>query len=126
MGSDLFLKARELGGVLILLRSGGQSAIPSVIESVAERIEFDPVTKTASRWYPRGASYPVVVDPAISFGRPSVVKRGIATSVIYDLFLGERGNLGSTARWMHINPEETKAAVEFERHLRERTAQAPV
>lgn len=117
MGSALFLKTRELGGAIILLLSGGQSAIPGIIEAVAERIEFDPVTKTAIRWYPRGPDYPVVVDPAISFGRPSVVRRGIATSVLYDLFLGERKDLRSTSRWMDISPEETKAAIEFERHL---------
>lgn len=117
MGTDLYLKAREFQGSIMKLLSGGQWAIHPIIEELAEKIEFDPATGLANRWFPRGRDYPVVVDPSVSFGRPSLAKRGIATTIIYDLYLGEGENLAAASEWMRIGKEEARVAVEFERQL---------
>ena len=117
MGSRLFIRAQELEESMILLLSGGQSAMPGIIEAIAHKIQFDPITRAARKWFPRGQDYPVVVDPAISYGRPSIVKRGVATAVVYDLFLGESGDLDAASAWMSIDRQEAEAAVLFETQL---------
>lgn len=106
-------------GSMIALLTGGQAAIPEIIESLSNKLEFEDVTEFgfASRWYPKGMSGLIVIDPEISFGRPTLIGRGVATNNIYDLFLGENSEIEPVANWFNIPVPEVQAAVQFEHSL---------
>lgn len=104
--------------LLMHLLSDGQWAIATVIEELGKQIEFfDPPWEYARLWYPRGPDGHIVVNPIVSFGRPSLVGRGITTANIYDLFVAEGNNHQAVEDWWGITRSEVIAVVEFERSL---------
>lgn len=116
-GKSIFLQMDNRGKYIIKLMSGGQWAIADIIINLAKRIDFDEATDFARRWYPWGKNRPIVIDPLISFGRPSIIGRGTATESIYDLYRGENDQLEEVCRWMGLTMNEANAAVEFELQL---------
>lgn len=119
-GKAIYVKIEKSfpGGALMELLSGGQWVIAPVIESIAKQIEFDPVTKYAMRWqHPFDREGLIVIDPAVSFGQPSLSGRGISTAVIYDLFLAEHERYQPVCSWLSIREKEVNAAVQFEREV---------
>jgi uncharacterized protein (DUF433 family) len=106
-------------GTMIALLTGGQAAMPEIIRPLSDELEFEDVTEFgfASRWYPRGTDGLIVIDPEISFGRPTLIGRGVATSNIYDLFLGENSEVEPAANWFNIPAPHIQAAVQFEHGL---------
>jgi uncharacterized protein (DUF433 family) len=116
-GRKIYLQMKASGGAILELLSGGQWVIASVIQELAERIEFHKPTGLARRWYPMGRDGLVVLDPFVSFGRPTIVGRGIATATVYDFFLAERRNPRSVRSWLGLNSREARAAIEFEESL---------
>ena len=122
-GATVFLRVRDKGNAILQLLSSGQWAIAPIIEEIAKQIDFsDAPNQYARRWYPPGYDRTVVVDPAVSFGRPSLAGRRISTANIYDLFVAEGGDYGAVKGWWGISTEEVDAAVRFERALKERPA----
>ena len=115
-GRDVFLQIRQRkgGDAILELLSDGQWVIAPVIRQLAEQIEFDTPEGLARRWYPLGRSRPVVLDPLVSFGAPSIVGRGVKTANVYDLFLGENESLAAVRAWWDLTDAEIEAAVEFE------------
>ena len=120
-GRNIYLQLIQLGpekaGGILQLMTGGQWTIAPIIEELAAKIDFHEATGYARRWFPLGRKRPVVVDPFISFGRPSVINRGVATENIYDFFLGEQGQVDTVSRWMGLESTEVLAAVEFEQKM---------
>jgi uncharacterized protein (DUF433 family) len=104
---------------MIALLTGGQTAIGEIIETVYDKLDFEEVTdfEFASRWYPLGRDGYIVIDPQISFGRPTVKGRGIATENIYDLYLGENKKIKPVKEWFQIPRYEIQAAIRFETSL---------
>lgn len=113
----VYLQVKEDGGAILELLSGGQWVIAPVIRQIAKRIEFDKPSGLARRWYPMEGSRLIVLDPLVSFGRPAIASRGIATSNVYDLFVGESGSLERVCSWLSIGTDEAEAAVRFEQSL---------
>jgi len=116
-GNVIYLKVKEQGNAILQLLSGGQWVIPSIIQQLAYQIVFDDFTSLARRWYPMGTDGLIVLDPYISFGRPSIVSRGIATSNIFDFYMAENKSMKRLCSWMNLTPQEAKAAVNFEEYL---------
>lgn len=106
-------------GALLALMTGGQLAIPEIAKKLSQRLEFEDITGYgfARRWYPKGKKGLIVIDPQISFGRPTLIGTGISTANIYDLYLGENKNLSTVSRWFDIPAPEIKTAVQFEHSL---------
>jgi len=83
-GVDLFVEAF---GQLVNISREGQLAIKNLIETYLRRVERDQIGAPI-RLYPftreRKPDEPriIVIDPAISFGRPALVGTGIATTII--------------------------------------------
>jgi uncharacterized protein (DUF433 family) len=115
---EIFLQLPKDGSMIALL-TGGQGAIPEIIESLDEKLEFESITEFgfASKWYPKGMNGFIVIDPEVSFGRPTLIGRGVATNNIYDLFLGENKKIEPVANWFNIPAREVQAAVQFEHSL---------
>jgi uncharacterized protein (DUF433 family) len=80
-------------GQLIDLPESGQTAIETVLRPYLERIEHD-ASGLAERFYPvrrlADASAPrvIVIDPEVSFGRPTISGRGVSIAIIVDRFSG--------------------------------------
>lgn len=93
-----------------------QLVFSSVIRpSLYDGIEFTASGK-ATRWYPlRGKA--VVVDPELSFGRPSLTNYGIPTEIIAQALKAERGDIKAVSSQFAIPPSEVKAAAKFESQL---------
>lgn len=119
-GKNIYLQVKEVkdnADALLELLSGGQWVIAPIIKQLAHEIEFDEPTGFAKRWYPLGPNGLVVLDPRISFGKPTLFRRGLATANVYDFFLGEGEKVESVLSWMNLNNQEVNAAVNFERQL---------
>ena len=82
-GKKVYLEIRERGDALLQLIASGQWTIAPVVQTLAERIDFDDASGVARRWYPRGRDGRVVLDPTMSFGRPTLVSHSVATSKRY-------------------------------------------
>ena len=59
----------------------------------------------ASRWYPLGQNRPVVLDPTVAFGAPSIAGRGVKTINIHDLFVAENENLAPVRAWWDLTDD---------------------
>jgi len=116
-GSNIYLQVKEVADSLLELLSGGQWVIAPIIQELAAQIDFDSPTGLARRWYPMGQAGLVVLDPLISFGRPTVVGRGIATANVYDFFLAENRRMERACSWFSLELQEVRAAVQFEERL---------
>jgi len=87
-GGSLFIKKY---GQLIDLPESGQTAIEEVLRPYLQRIEHD-AAGLAERFYPvrrfadAFAPRVVVIDPEISFGRPTIAGRGVSVSIIVERF----------------------------------------
>ncbi len=108
---------RGRGEAILELMSGGQWVIAPVIRELARQIDFASPEGLASRWYPLGRNRPVVLDPMVSFGAPSIAGRGVKTINIHDLFVAEDESLESVRIWWELTDDEIQAAVDFERQL---------
>ena len=116
-GSNIYLQLPRNSENILALMSGGQWAIAPIIVKLSHKIDFHDVTGLATRWYPLGRDGLIVVDPQISFGRPTIMGRGIATNNIYDLYLGENERVDPVSKWLDVPRKEVQAAVDFEYSL---------
>lgn len=116
-GRNIYLQVRERGDELLQLLSGGQWVIAPIIQELALQIDFDEPGGLARRWYPLGQNGLIVLDPMISFGRPTIAGRGIATANVFDLYNGEGKELEPVRKWLDLRTDEVRAAVTFEQRL---------
>lgn len=121
-GGAIFLRLREgaqkgLGDAIPELMSGGQWVIAPVIRQLARQIDFGSPEGLATRWHPLGRGRPVVLDPNVSFGAPSIAGRGVKTINVHDLYMAEGENLEPVRIWWGLTDTEIRAAVDFERQL---------
>jgi hypothetical protein len=112
-GKNIYLEVKKHGGNLLQLLSGGQWVIASIILQLAKQIEFDHRTGFARRWIPQAGGGLIILDPLVSFGRPSI-KKGVDTASIYDLYIAEGESIARVCSWMKLTPPEVEAAVKFE------------
>ena len=116
-GTNIYFEISDKADALMELLSGGQWVIAPVIKQLTHKVEFDDPTGYAKRWFPLGTSGLVVLDPSVSFGKPSLVKRGIATANVYDFYLAESKDIKKVGKWLDLKEEEVQAAVKFEQQL---------
>jgi uncharacterized protein (DUF433 family) len=114
-GLDLWV--RDLDALVAASRHG-QLGIREVLEAHLRRVDRSP-SGLALRLYPfTRAAEPdepraVVIDPAVAFGRPTLVGTGIPTAVIGDRYkAGE--SIEELAEDYHRSPEEINEAIRCE------------
>ncbi len=117
-GKSIYLKVKNKADALLELLSGGQWVIADFIKELVHQIEFDRPTGFARRWFPLGQKGLIVLDPFISFGKPTLIKKNIPTENIFDCYLGEDKSIINVSHWFNIDPDEVKAAVTFELSLK--------
>lgn len=119
-GKDLVLEIQERHDlptpIAIVIRSGQQILLADEANRFFKKVEFDPPEDgDVRRIRPAGAASPVVIDPLVRFGRPSV--GGVTTERLWELFdAGE--TIEEIAAGYEMPPEEIRAAVAYEEQLR--------
>ncbi len=83
--------------------------------------EFDEATFLTQKWWPLGHGVPVVLDPRISFGAPTIQGRRVRTAIVAGMV--EAGSESEAAGAYGLSLAEVRAAVLFESELK-RTATA--
>lgn len=93
-----------------------QLVFESIIRpSLYAGIEFD-ANGAATRWYPLKNSKAVILDPTLSFGRPSLSRFGIPTEIIATAVKVE-GDKKRVAAQYDIPVADVSAAVKYEAQL---------
>lgn len=117
---ELVLDVQERAGVpsaiAIVIRSGQEIMMTPETNRFFKKVEFDPgASASALRIRPAGAASPVVIDPLVRFGQPSVA--GVATERLWELFdAGE--TLDAIADGYDLDIDDVKAAVAYEEQFR--------
>ena len=100
------------------LGHGGQTAMETVVEVVADEIDFTD-DGVAFRWWPAGRDGGVMLEPDVSSGVPVVAGTRVATRILFDSFLREGEDAARVARMFRLEKEQVAGAVAYERRLRE-------
>ena len=67
------------------LDSPQQWSLPDLVVETVHQMEYDE-DDIVFRWYPVGREYPIVVDPKVTSGVPTIVDRGVTVEVIHKRF----------------------------------------
>ncbi len=62
-----------------------QWTLPGLVASVKRQIKYE--HELAVQWYPVGANVPIVIDPRITSGLPTILGRGVTVQIIRKRFL---------------------------------------
>ena len=121
MGKELVLELQEQhelpAAIAIVVRSGQTVALTAEARRFFHKVEFDAtsVDGAARRLRPAGPASPVVIDPLVRFGRPSVA--GVATERLWELHdAGE--SVAEIADGYDLPAESVRAAVAYEEQQR--------
>ena len=119
-GKELVLELQQRNGLpaalAIVIRSGQTIAFASETERFLQKVEFHPPDDgDARRLMPAGRASPVVIDPLVRFGRPTV--NGVATERLWELYdAGEQ--IQEIAAGYDLAEELVRAAVAYEEQQR--------
>lgn len=88
-----------------------------IYEQFLKEIDYETVgkQKLASRWWPMGRLYPIMLDPRVSFGAPVIAGTAVRTSVLARMAKHHAAKSAAVA--FEVQLEQAEAAVEFERML---------
>ena len=87
-----------------------QWTMPGLVLDVIAQIRYE--HELAAQWYPAGTSLPIVVDPRISSGVPTIEGRGVTIQVIHKRFMsGQR--LDFIAQDFQLEPNVVEEAVRY-------------
>lgn len=102
--------------IAIVIRSGQEILLAENASRFFKKVEFEPPDQgDVRRILPAGPASPVVIDPLVSFGRPTV--EGVATDRLWELHdAGE--SLEEISRGYDLSVELIRAAVAYEEQFR--------
>lgn len=112
-GHTIFMEFQEKNDEVTLWDMRNvQRVFDLIIRPFLKDIEFDN-SRVPLRWWPRGKSRQVALDPRRSFGQPIIFREGIPTQI---LARSARANdsVEEVARWFEINSKSVREAVDFE------------
>lgn len=112
---DLLIKQIDK---LVNVSRDGQLAIPEIVETYLERVEYDK-TIGVFRFYPfvheRSPGEPklIVINPSLGFGKPVIAGTGISTAVIASRF-NARESVPDLAKEYGLETEQIEEAIRWE------------
>ena len=96
----------------LLLNAQGQRGFKPILKDFFTRIDFEETSQLAGCYYPCGKEASIVVDPRISFGRPTIKGTAIAVETLKALSKGgEPPN--QIAEQYEIKESDVEQALEF-------------
>lgn len=111
-GREIFTHELEDDGSerIVNLSRRGQTAW-KFIQDVLRDLDYDE-DGTAYQWWPAGRAEPIVINPAVSFGRPYVYRRGVSTDAVLSRFRGGE-SLDEIADDYAMTVPEAEAALRY-------------
>ena len=88
-----------------------QWSLPGLVVETVQQMEYDK-KEIAVRWYPVGKQYPIVVDPKVTSGVPTIEHRGVTIEVIHKRFKAGQ-KLDFIARDFELEPDIVEEALRF-------------
>ncbi|MEN8145013.1 MAG: DUF433 domain-containing protein [Gemmatimonadota bacterium] len=86
-----------------------------LMRPILEEIDYSEETTLAELWWPRTKAVPIVLNPRIMFGAPTIASTRITTSVLARLAAHDKDDVVATA--YDISTDAVRHAVEFEATL---------
>lgn len=120
-GIYLRLGKRSGEDILVEMAGDAQIAMEGPLKVYLKQIRFNKTSGIADAWYPLGADVPVLLDPNLAFGLPTVETAAVRT----DLLAGHhRGgdSIPEIAYWYGVQEHEVEAAIRFEERLQSAAA----
>lgn len=77
-----FAEQRDSGAHGLVLSLNGQWELPGLVRQELRHLDFEQRDSLALRWFPKGRSVPIVLDPRIAAGRPVIYRRGVTLETI--------------------------------------------
>jgi uncharacterized protein (DUF433 family) len=120
LGKELVLEVQERAdlptAIAIVIRSGQQVLLADDASRFFRKVEFQPPDDgEVTRIHPAGRASPVVIDPLVRFGRPSV--QGVSTERLWEL--ADAGEPFAQIADGYDMPEDlVRAAIAYEEQLR--------
>ena len=115
-GHTIFLELREKNHEVMLWdMKDVQRVFDRIIRPFIKNVEFDR-GKIPRRWWPKGKSRQVALDPRRSFGQPIIFHEGIPTQILARSARAN-GSREEVARWFEIKSASVREAVDFEQEL---------
>jgi uncharacterized protein (DUF433 family) len=114
-GKAIFLRGLDAEGqqelTEVLTR---QKVFPEILLPFLKTIEYDASTILARRWR---IAPEVVIDPAISFGKPVIEEAGVVASLLSAAYHANGRDAELVADWYNVRPGAVLAAVRFASRL---------
>jgi len=120
-GSNVFMEVVEEGGdrrLIDLLR--GQWTMKSIIEPFLKHVDFGE-DGAPVRWWPRGRTKKILVDPARSFGQPIESTSHVPTAALAAAAKAE-GSVAAAAVAWRVSVAAVRRAVAFQEEIDQRYA----
>lgn len=92
-----------------------QIASVEIMRPILDEIDYSEDTSLAELWWPLTRSVPIVLNPRIMFGAPTIAPTRITTSMLARL--AEHGSKHELALAYEVSDEAVTRAVEFEEAL---------
>jgi uncharacterized protein (DUF433 family) len=92
-------------GPLLALSAGGQWVLPGIVRT--DIAHFDYEDELASKWFPLGRDVPIVVNPRVGAGRPTIAGTGVTVRSIQ-----QRSRAGESAAFIAQDYGIDESAVE--------------
>ena len=90
-----------------------QLYLNEIVLEVGDKIEFN-AQNFACQWFPLGKAQPIVVDPSVGYGQPTIKGHRLGTREVFSLWKAEDQDTGLVCEAYDITPEQVKAAVAWE------------
>ena len=87
-----------------------QWTLPGLVAGVKRQIRYE--HELAAQWYPAGTDVPIVIDPRITSGLPTISGRGVTVQIIRKRFLAGQ-DMDFIARDFDIDKDVVEDAVRY-------------
>ena len=117
LGGHIVQRLREerFGRSLQALDNPRQWTLPGLVVETVRQMEYD-TEEFAVRWYPVGKEYPIVVDPKVTSGVPTIEHRGVTIEVIHKRFKAGQ-KLDFIARDFELEPDIVEEALRYAKQV---------
>lgn len=88
-----------------------QYTLPHLVVEMIEQLEYE--LELASRWYPVGKKIPIVVDPYISAGVPTIKNRGVTVANIEKRFYVGKQSFEFIAKDLELEQRVVEEIIRF-------------
>lgn len=115
-GKEIFIEISSTHKMKALVNALTQQRyFETIIEPFLKDLDYGHVSRLAERWRIAAG---VMIDPAISLGKPTVERHNITTVALAAAFKANGRDAGFVADLYRLEPSEVMAAVKFEESLK--------